>query len=497
MPKRPAPPTPRRGLWWALVAGLRLTLHAAWLALVVLVPLLAAWVASALAAHAGGSARLAAASGLLVFPALPALWEAVAAWRRKPGRRRVLTLGDRLVLRTLAVSLVFVGALLGSDPRRAFEALNARGDWMLDGRHEPAAETGRRGLFWLASKSEWLYHLTDDNPFSEGSRHRPRPHPLPVRATSTTPTPRPRDAAPVPVEPAPVEPPRDAHAWPWRGGLHPAVAALTPADETSPEAVGRFLAAREADPWGLARAVHDYVADRVVYDVDAYRRGVYPPQDAETTFRTRRSVCAGYAALFEAVGRAAGLTVETVAGRARGMVTSGMGEGHAWNAVKLDQRWYLVDTTWDAGTVGADGFHKRYATWYFLTPPEVFLAKHFPDDDRWQLLPQPRTPGDYLRMPVLDPEFFARGLQLVSPDRAESDARGSVDVVIDNPRGASVTVTVRPEGGDARRCAVEGSRRLTARCPLDGGDLHEVVLFAADRPFTTHWSVGSLRVHNR
>jgi transglutaminase-like putative cysteine protease len=96
------------------------------------------------------------------------------------------------------------------------------------------------------------------------------------------------------------------------------VLALTPADETSPAAVGRFLAAREHDPWQLARAVHDYVADRIAYDVASYRRGVYPPQDAETTFRTRLSVCAGYAALFEAVGRAAGLTVETVVGRAGG-----------------------------------------------------------------------------------------------------------------------------------------------------------------------------------
>jgi transglutaminase/protease-like cytokinesis protein 3 len=127
------------------------------------------------------------------------------------------------------------------------------------------------------------------------------------------------------------------------------VLALTPADETSPRAVGRFLAAREHDPWQLARAVHDYVADRIAYDVASYRAASIPPQDADTTFRTRLSVCAGYAALFEAVGRAAG-SPSRPSWAARGAWRQRHGRGHAWNAVKLDQRWHLVDTTWDAGT---------------------------------------------------------------------------------------------------------------------------------------------------
>ncbi len=491
-------PASRGGAAGALLALVVAALHLAWTALVVVAPLAAAWVASSLAAHAGGSASAAAASGLLVFPGLPVAWELLSAWRRrrqaKPARR-FLTLTDRLVLRTLAVSLALVGALMARGPQRVFVALNSRGDWMLDGLHAPAHESIRRGLFWLAARSEWLYHLTDDNPFHDGGRARPKP--LPTREVAhVTPDPTP-DPTPTPTpDPVPA-PPRDERAWPWSAEVHPAVRALPASAETSPESVGRYLASQERDPWKLARAVHDYVADRVAYDVDAYRSGAYPPQDAETTFRTRRSVCAGYSALFEAVGRAAGLTVETVVGRARGLVSEGMGEGHAWNAVKLDGQWRLVDTTWDAGYVSADGFHKRYGTWYFLTPPEVFVTKHYPDDARWQLLPVARTAGEYMRAPALDPEFFADGLRLVTPDRAESDARGSVDVVIDNPRRVSLMVSVSPAGGARQRCAVTGDARVTARCPLAGGDLHEVVLFAGAQRFGTHWSVGTLRVHNR
>jgi len=487
-----SPVPPRRRPLWAL---LRLTLSSLWLALVVVAPLTAAWVASSLAAHAGASTRLALASGLLVSPVLPLLWEAFAAWRRsrRPSARRFLTLGDRLVLRTLAVSFVFVGALLARDPQRAFVALNGRGDWMLDGRHDRRAEKARRGLFWIAAKSEWLYHFTEAPP--------PRPQPLPEREVArVTPTPSGTGPTPSRAEPTPAlpPPPRDPHAWPWPAdGPHAAVLALTPADETSPDAVGRFLAAHEHDPWHLARAVHDYVADRIAYDVVSYRSHRFPPQDAETTFRTRLSVCAGYAALFTAVGRAAGLTVETVVGRARHSVTDGMGEGHAWNAVKLDDRWYLVDTTWDAGGVDDAGFHKRYGTSYFLTPPEVFLSKHYPDEDRWQLLPVARTPGEFLRLPPLRPEFFGYGLRLVSPDRAESDARASVSVVIDNPRRVWMMADVRPAGGERRECEVTRGSTTTVRCPLHGADLHEVMLFASNQQYGMYQGVGSLSVHNR
>ena len=174
-----------------------------------------------------------------------------------------------------------------------------------------------------------------------------------------------------------------------------------------------------------------------------------------------------------------------------------MGEGHAWNAVKLDDRWYLIDTTWDAGGVDAEGFHKRYGTSYFLTPPEVFLSKHYPDEDRWQLLPVARTPGEFLRMPPLRPQFFGYGLRLVSPDRAESDARAFVNVVIDNPRRVWMMVSVRPDGGEETRCEVSRGSSTTARCPLHGRDLHEVVFFASNQQYGSYEGVGSLSVHNR
>ena len=59
---------------------------------------------------------------------------------------------------------------------------------------------------------------------------------------------------------------------------------------------------------------------------------------------------------------------------------------HAWNAVKIDSQYYLIDSTWGAGTCSGDVFNKKFREFYFCTNPELFIHKHFPADSQWQLL---------------------------------------------------------------------------------------------------------------
>src|SRR5262245_18340212 len=80
-----------------------LVLKAIWVAFVVTTPLLGAWVSSSLAAYLNGPPALAAAGGLLLFPALPLAWDAFAEYRRKRRLKgivkpRILTFWDRFIL---------------------------------------------------------------------------------------------------------------------------------------------------------------------------------------------------------------------------------------------------------------------------------------------------------------------------------------------------------------------------------------------------------------
>jgi transglutaminase/protease-like cytokinesis protein 3 len=87
---------------------------------------------------------------------------------------------------------------------------------------------------------------------------------------------------------------------------------------------------------------------------------------------------------------------------------------HAWNAVKVDGRWQLVDCTWGAGVVEGHAYVRRFNPFYFLTPPLAFSWLHFPLDPRWQLRDPPLSLAEFEKLPLVRDPFFEYGLELVS-----------------------------------------------------------------------------------
>jgi hypothetical protein len=157
------PPPKRQSL---LFASLGIALKTLLSLLVYAMPLLGFWVASSLAAYRGGAAWLPVVVGLLAFPVAPLAWDAVSELRRqKRGdtRKRILTFGDRILLRTFAITFTLIVLLLAARPELAFVALSTRGDWMLDGRHGAGAEKTRRVLFGAAQGLEWLYLIAHES----------------------------------------------------------------------------------------------------------------------------------------------------------------------------------------------------------------------------------------------------------------------------------------------------------------------------------------------
>ena len=159
------------------------TLKLAFWAFVLSLPVLGMWLASSLAAYAGWSTALAITAGLVAFPVLPVLWEVLAARlrARRIARRKSssfltdmankrrdslrLRLFDRLFLRTLATSAVFVFGTVLIAPGHTFAALTTRGAWMLDGVEGPVADGVRDTLLDTSEAFAWLHRWTHPNQF--------------------------------------------------------------------------------------------------------------------------------------------------------------------------------------------------------------------------------------------------------------------------------------------------------------------------------------------
>jgi len=472
-------------------------------------PLLGVWVASSLAAIGNRATRLVVLAGLALFPLLPLAWEGLAAVRaRRRAQRRLLTFFDRLILRTLAINVVFLGVLLGLYPTRAFIALSARGDWMLDGHRGAVAERARHAISACAGGLEWLYQLAHDNPYREphpdarepepkapSGTPAPPPTPAPAPGASEVPAPRAPEPEPASVEP-PTPAPVTAQRYPWPATLHPVVESMPPEAEASIASVGKYIAERERDPVLRVKALHDWVADRVAYHAEALleKRVTRADADASLVFRSRRGVCEGYARLLVALGTVTGDEIVYVPGDARSQDSPMIGEGHAWNAARIAGTWYLLDATWNAGSLKDRKFVKRYRTEYLFTPPAQFAVSHFPDQQRWQLIDPPLSRVEFFQSPVLGPAFFSHGLALRTPDRSQVSVARFLELELDNPHSAFVLATAALAGSeDERRCT--GDRHTRFRCEFPAPGTYDVRLYVNSAEFGTYRFGGSVQAN--
>lgn len=67
----------------------------------------------------------------------------------------------------------------------------------------------------------------------------------------------------------------------------------------------------------------------------------------------------------------------------------------AWNAAKIDNKWYIFDPTWGSGYVNKGKFFKKMSTLYFKADPAKMIVSHIPFDYLWQFLNYPITNSEF------------------------------------------------------------------------------------------------------
>mmetsp|Transcript_20143 Transcript_20143/g.35764 ORF Transcript_20143/g.35764 Transcript_20143/m.35764 type:complete len:531 (+) Transcript_20143:65-1657(+) len=179
-------------------------------------------------------------------------------------------------------------------------------------------------------------------------------------------------------------------------------------DTGSIQGLAEYLGSKGSDT-EKAWAIFVWICNHISYDVEGFRgqarRQSCDPRDV---LRSRTCVCQGYANLFEAIAKAAGLEARVIGGLSR---NEGGGGSHAWNAVRLEGEWKLLDCCWGAGSVDTK-FERFFKPFYFGVPPVEFLLSHFPDNPEDQFMESPMSHEDFVSQPHLHPSFFSLGLAL-------------------------------------------------------------------------------------
>ena len=97
----------------------------------------------------------------------------------------------------------------------------------------------------------------------------------------------------------------------------------------------------EMSEYEMEKALHDMLASQIVYD------GSSPnAHNAYGALVEGRAVCEGYAESLQCLLHRVGIQSVEIFGYGINP-TTGIGEPHAWNAVRIDGEYYLVDLTWN------------------------------------------------------------------------------------------------------------------------------------------------------
>lgn len=159
--------------------------------------------------------------------------------------------------------------------------------------------------------------------------------------------------------------------------------------------------------------IYLWIVDHIKYDAKRFRKGSTKTQTNLHTMLRKKALSGEYASLFNEMCITQGIRSYTVVGYSKGYGYEKddtlFNNDHAWNIVKINDKWHLVDLTNASGylklvpnlkenlrkllffplTKSKTIYVKSRNDSYFLTPPALFLKDHLSSIPLFQLSERP------------------------------------------------------------------------------------------------------------
>ncbi|TJY36411.1 transglutaminase domain-containing protein [Pontimicrobium aquaticum] len=186
-----------------------------------------------------------------------------------------------------------------------------------------------------------------------------------------------------------------------------------------------------------ARAAYTWIAINIDYDIEAYKKPKplrfisykddksyketqkkYLKRKIDFALISKKALCEGYSAMFVELCNLLNLESRIVKGISRVNPTEinsfKTTKNHAWNTVKVNNKWHLLDITWSSGFMDPKSgkWIKSFNDFYYFTKPEHFITSHYPQYDRWQLLDNPISLTSFYQKPIFYAHYYKSKLKL-------------------------------------------------------------------------------------
>jgi len=165
-----------------------------------------------------------------------------------------------------------------------------------------------------------------------------------------------------------------------------------------------------ADPKEKVRAIFDWIAYNINYDLKAGKNNDNEKTSTELVLKTRKATAVGFAGLFQDMCSVVKIRCLTVDGYAKftteQIIEKPDGLNHTWAVVQLGQSpdsWYYVDPTWSSGYADdkMTKFTKAFNADYFFADKSIFNYQHFPDNSAWLIGEGTRSSSTFFSLPLV------------------------------------------------------------------------------------------------
>jgi len=166
------------------------------------------------------------------------------------------------------------------------------------------------------------------------------------------------------------------------------------------------------------RAIFRWITDNIEYNKSAQNVA-----DADKVVRKNKAVCQGFSNLLKEMCTVVNIPCESITGYTKTEVADInrplKKTDHAWNSVKLYDKWYLVDVTWATSKFNVINhkFMKEFDDYYYLTPPEKFILDHYPKEKKYQLLDKPVKKSAFIKAPVYYTDYLHMNMSDIEPNK--------------------------------------------------------------------------------
>ncbi|MGB1284308.1 MAG: transglutaminase domain-containing protein [Polaribacter sp.] len=138
-------------------------------------------------------------------------------------------------------------------------------------------------------------------------------------------------------------------------------------------------------------------------------------------FLTKQGVCEEYAQSFTKICDLLGIESEVIKGYVRDDASE-IGKiptttNHAWNGVKLNNKWVILDITWAAGYMYNGKWIREFNNYFYAIPKEKIFKTHFPDDKIWVLRFGRMSLNEFYKQPIYGNSFLSSNTEFISPKK--------------------------------------------------------------------------------